>query len=828
MRVGADADLVQLQPGGTAEVGLEVANTGQVIDGVTARVIGIPDRHVSTRPAVLPLFPDSTGRMTLVLGVPDDFPAGTHPVSIEIRSRQSDTPPGYLDLDVVVPEAAALDLSSRPQVVRTHRVARFLVTVRNAGNVALDVSIQATDPERAVDCRVEPPALTVPAGGATDVLVSARGPRMMLGSELDRPLSLTATGRPVIADRPAAMALVPALDPLPVPQSQPAPQPERADQRPTGIAGAEPLTVERPLTVRQRPWLTRGLLTALILLAIIGLWAAVFLFGIGQVFGGDPLTKTAPPSFFAAPAPALAAQQNPSASGVGAGGSDALDAPVAGRPASAARPGAASAADRRAAEEALAPAGALPKDGSMPPGTAGGVGGTITAKADGSPIGRIMVEAVRRTSDGKLVVASSAASQTDGSYEISGLFPGQYLLRFSADGFTPVYFPGTPTTAKAKPLQIATGSVTTGTDIVLSGKPATISGSVDPGDTVERTVTTVSARPAGAASTSKPLATAKTDATGKYTLKNLAAPATYELSFTTKGYQASTARVEVEGGARRIQPTTVLSAGIGQIAGIVTDSAGGVGQATVSTTVHGVDVHTGTPTTAGTAGTFVIGDLPTPATYVLTVTADGYAASSVVIDLKPGQKLTGQKITLVKGTGQISGRLIAADGSGLGGAQVTVGGGSDLPGTTTLTAGDIGSFALDKLPNPGSYTLTFSLAGYLDQTVPVTLDGSKPVAPLTVTMTSSMGRITGRVLAPGGAPVADAAVVATNGVQTWPVTSSASAGVVPAGGYVITGLAAGTYTVTATGPDGTPHTALVTVAAGGSTTQDFTVAPGGG
>lgn len=818
MRVSADSDLIELKPGGTAEVGLEVVNTGQVIDGITARVVGLPDRQVSTRPAVLPLFPDSSGRMTLIVGVPPAFPAGLHPVTVEIRSRQPETVPSYLDLDLRVPTAPAMELASRPEVIRSHRVARFVVTVNNGGNIGLDVALTATDPERAVACRIEPAAITVPAGGAVEVVVTVRGPRMLLGTELDRPINLTATGRPLVPGRVSGGTVGPVVIPVEPPDA-------RDDPGAGGEQPAELLTSTKPLTLRQRPWLTRGLLTGLILLAIVGLWAAIFLFGLGQVFGKDPLTKSAPASFFATPPVGLAAQQGPvgsdpgqGAAGTGRGATDTGGA-VAGHGVSA---GAAPAAAENAAQ---APAGALPKDGSLPAGTAGVVGGTITAKSDGSGIGRILVEAVRRTGSGELKVSSSAASQTDGSYEIAGLFPGNYLLRFSADGFTPVYYPGTTNAAKARPVQITMGEVAGGTDMVLSGKPATISGTVDPGDTLDKTVTTVTARMVGGAAGAATVTT-KTDAAGKYRLTKLASPATYELVFSTKGYQPSTVRATVEGGARRIQPTVVLSAGDGQIAGLVTDGSKGIGQATVTTTVKGVDVKSGTPTT-GTVGAFVLGDLPTPATYVLTVTADGYATTSVVADLKPGQKLTGLTIALVKGSGQVSGRLVDSTGAGLGGAAVTVGGGADLPGTTTLTAGTVGGFSLDKLPNPGSYTLTFSLAGYADQTVPLTLDGAKPVAPLTVTMTSSMGRITGRVLSAGGGPVAGATVVATDGVRTWPVTSTASTGVVPAGGYVITGLAAGTYTVTATGPDALPHTALVTVPAGGSATQDFTLAGGG-
>ena len=42
------------------------------------------------------------------------------------------------------------------------------------------------------------------------------------------------------------------------------------------------------------------MLTALILLAIIAVWAAIFLFGLREVFATDPPTKTAPASFFVA------------------------------------------------------------------------------------------------------------------------------------------------------------------------------------------------------------------------------------------------------------------------------------------------------------------------------------------------------------------------------------------------------------------------------------------------------------------------------------------------------------------------------------------------
>ena len=93
MRVSSDSTLVDLAPGSSADIVLDVINTGAVIDGVTARVVGLPERQVSTTPPVLALFPEATGRMTVNLGLPPAFPAGRHPVTVEVHSRQAGTAP---------------------------------------------------------------------------------------------------------------------------------------------------------------------------------------------------------------------------------------------------------------------------------------------------------------------------------------------------------------------------------------------------------------------------------------------------------------------------------------------------------------------------------------------------------------------------------------------------------------------------------------------------------------------------------------------------------------------------------------------------------------
>ncbi|SDS71081.1 carboxypeptidase regulatory-like domain-containing protein [Jiangella sp. DSM 45060] len=511
-----------------------------------------------------------------------------------------------------------------------------------------------------------------------------------------------------------------------------------------------------PLTLRQRPIVGRGLLTVLVLASIVALWAAAFLLGITQVLGAEPAVKTAPASFFAATADA----------------SDEASGP-------------AGAAESTTGE---APAGAVPKDGLLPPGVGGTVTGTVTGAASGEPVGQITVEALRRTRDG-LVVVSSAASQADGGYTLAGLFPGEYLLRFGADGYPPVWYPAAPDDAGAEPVAVAAQRTAEGTDVVVAGEPASLSGTVDPGDAVEEVPATVTARPAWTADDGAAPAeyTATTAGDGSYTLVGLPAPGTYELTFEADGYRPATVVEHVGGGQRRFVSEVRLATGDGQIAGVVTGGGRPLGGVTVSTTVSDEAVTAGTPT-VGEVGRFVLPGLPTPGTYVLTFTLDGHAAQTAVVELAAGQAVTDLAVSLTGGAGTVTGTLLAPGGAGLGGATVTVGGLAEPVTTTTLTDGAVGGFTVGGLA-PGAYTLTFEHEGYQPQTVPVTVSGSGAAAPLTVTMLDGLGRVTGRVTDDDGDATAGLTVEVTDGATVWTTTSTGG------GRYVVAEVPAGVYTV---------------------------------
>lgn len=767
MRVASDTRLLEVDPGSTTAVVVEIVNTGHVIDGVTARVIGLSDEFVTANPALLPLFPDASGQVTLSLAVPQSHPAGRHPLSVEVVSHGARQPSQFLDLDMDVAARPQMSMAVRPRTVRARRSGRFVVELANRGNVPLEVSLAAVDQDRTTRTAFAPERLRIESGAVAPVLVNVRGPRMFSGAEVDRTVTIEALARHV--------------DPVVDPSTEPE------------ILVARQGTVQ----LRQRPLLSRGLLTALILMGIVALWASVFLLGLGKVFSGDPTTKSAPASFFAASTAGDGSSGGSGGSG-GAGGAGGGSGTAAG----------------------AAPAGALAKTGQLPAGMGGEIAGKVISANDGQPVGRILVEAWRDGRNGPVLV-SSAASQADGTYSLAGLFPTSYNIKFSAKGYTATWYPKSPTQTGATDVTAVAQGSTRGVNATITGNPASISGRVNPGEVLTPVTTTVTARPLLGKDAGKALAVATTDASGAYQLKNLPAPGTYQLTFATDGYQASTVVDTVAGGDARLEPTVMLGASTGQISGTVRDGVTSLGGATVSTTVGGKALTVITPTT-GQVGAFILGNLPTPSTYVVTFTAPGHGATTLIVDLGAGRSRAGLDVNLVAGSGSVTGQLLGPDGKGLGGASVTVGGaavqqgGTGLTGTTTLTAGTVGGFAINGLAVPGSYTLTFALAGYEPASVPVTLSADSRPPVVTAKLSSQLGRISGTVLGSNNAGFAGATVTATNGQQSWTATSNSSDG-----GYLIADLQPGTYSVTATASGQRQQTALVTVSAGATASQNL-------
>ncbi|CAL9579753.1 MFS transporter [Streptomyces sp. enrichment culture] len=160
------------------------------------------------------------------------------------------------------------------------------------------------------------------------------------------------------------------------------------------------------------------------------------------------------------------------------------------------------------------------------------------------------------------------------------------------------------------------------------------------------------------------------------------------------------------------------------------------------------------------------------------------------------------------------------DGTPLPGAALTL---LDAHGRQTGrgASGAGGRYALST-PAPGAYVLVASATGHQPRAVTLTA-GAHPDGPVERDIVlGGAGRLHGTVTAPDGAPAEDAAVALTD--ARGEVVATARTG--PDGGYALTDLLAGHYTLTAAAP-GTGPTALpVGVHPDRDTRQDVEIAGG--
>ncbi|KAB2589252.1 MFS transporter [Streptomyces arboris] len=133
-------------------------------------------------------------------------------------------------------------------------------------------------------------------------------------------------------------------------------------------------------------------------------------------------------------------------------------------------------------------------------------------------------------------------------------------------------------------------------------------------------------------------------------------------------------------------------------------------------------------------------------------------------------------------------------------------------------SGEDGRYAL-SVPGAGGYVLIAAAGGHQPQAVSVTV-GDRPVE-LDVVL-GGAGRLAGSVLTADGVPVRDAAVTLTD-VRGEVVASTRSG---REGGYVITELVAGEYTLAASAPAYRPAALPVSVQAARETRQDIELAGG--
>lgn len=435
----------------------------------------------------------------------------------------------------------------------------------------------------------------------------------------------------------------------------------------------------------------------------------------------------------------------------------------------------------------------------------GSISGTVTQLTAGTGVSGVTVDVFDAANTAKAV--GSTATNAAGAYRLAGLGDGTYKVRFRGAGFSELWFPQNLTPDAAKAVEVKQGQAVGDIDVRLGGIPGKITGRVTGEDVAGATValelpapgpvvSTGTGAPAlvtGGTSDAAVVKTATVDASGAFVLEDVPSPSTYRLVAGKEGFTTEVQQVDLGGGEERTGIEIALRKGDGSIAGHISDVNGPLGAATI-TASDGHSTVTSVSLTQDDVGGFVLRNLPTPAVFTVLVSKQGYASQTLTLTLGSAQQLTGVGVTLSGGAGSVAGKVTTVDGKPAGGVTVTVTNGALTVQTATLSVGDIGTYQVNGLLLPSTYTVTFSRTDLADQTRSVDLDGLrvKDATGIDASMQTATATVFGTVSERDGGPLGEIDVVLTSGDATYKVRSAT---VPTLGQYEIDHVPPGTYSL---------------------------------
>jgi hypothetical protein len=490
-------------------------------------------------------------------------------------------------------------------------------------------------------------------------------------------------------------------------------------------------------------------------------------------------------------------------------------------------------------------------------GGSSSIAGTVSLLTSGAGVPGVTVQIYN--SGNTASPLSSAATSASGGYKFQGLGAGTYKISFSGAGFTELWYPTSLTADNASPVTLNSGQNLTGINALLGGVPASVAGTVEGADptgatvsleavtqaatatsgatsSTEATTTTAATgtatAPATASSTPSVVTTQTVAANGAFDLTQIPSPNTYQLVVAKQGFATVTQTVDLGSGEQRNGIVITLVQGNGSITGQVNGPSGPLGGATISAS-DGHNTVSTVSLTVNPIGSFTLNNLPTPDTLTLTVSATGFATQTLTVSLSADQHLSGVSVTLVSGSGSISGQVNLATGGPATGVTVTVTNGQVKLQTVTLSAGTPGSYAMAGLAVPNTYTVTFSRPDLVSQTKDVTLNAlnNSTQSGVNATMVAATATLSGVVTADTtsscrasagdttspttGGGVVPITVTLTSSSATYQVVTATSGTI---GAYELDGVTPGTYSVSFSRTGGQPYTFIKTLAAGSATT----------
>jgi hypothetical protein len=165
---------------------IRIRNSTAVVDHFRLDIVGDAADWARIEPAAVNLLPGAEQTAELVFEPPRSsaVPAATVPFGVRMRAQENPEVSSVAEGTVTVEPFVEVAAELVPRTSRGRRRARHQLIVDNTGNADAPVEVFASDPDRLLRLRVQPPAVVLRPGTATFVTLRVRPrKRFLLGPD---------------------------------------------------------------------------------------------------------------------------------------------------------------------------------------------------------------------------------------------------------------------------------------------------------------------------------------------------------------------------------------------------------------------------------------------------------------------------------------------------------------------------------------------------------------------------------------------------------------------------------------------------------------------
>jgi hypothetical protein len=177
---------LSLKPGGSAEISVTINNISDLVQHYQVTIVGLPSDDLWSREQdITKLRPGESGVVRVRISLPDKggLVGGQYVLGVLVTSPYQPDVSRSADLTLTVEAVSGITMAAQPAIAYGHDQAAFTVSLKNEGNVGVNVELTAIDDQGRARFILQPPTLALAPGVAQPAMVEVRAAGPFTGQE---------------------------------------------------------------------------------------------------------------------------------------------------------------------------------------------------------------------------------------------------------------------------------------------------------------------------------------------------------------------------------------------------------------------------------------------------------------------------------------------------------------------------------------------------------------------------------------------------------------------------------------------------------------------